>query len=159
MCACESVHVYQFEVPDFHPLIVCLPPAGLYIIAQHYPHNNPKMQFNNVGWKTWNNLNVHQQINGILLSYKKWNGIHVSICSNRDATRDSYTKWSKSDRKTNTICYHLHVKSKIQPKWTYLWNRNRLTVIENRLVVAKEEWEGGMDWEFGVSRCKLLYTE
>ena len=26
-------------------------------------------------------------------------------------------------------------------------------------MVAKEEWEGGMDWEFGVSRCKLLYTE
>ena len=31
--------------------------------------------------------------------------------------------------------------------------------IENRLVVAKgeEEW-GRMDWEFGISRCKLLYT-
>ena len=45
-------------------------------------------------------------------------------------------------------------------KWTYLWNRNRLTDIENRLVVAK--WEGvggGMEWEVGVSRCKLLYIE
>ena len=31
---------------------------------------------------------------------------------------------------------------------------------ENRLVVAKGEWEGsGMDWEFGVSRCKLLHLE
>ena len=32
--------------------------------------------------------------------------------------------------------------------------------IENRLVVAK--WEGiggGMEWEVGVSRCKLLYVE
>ena len=32
--------------------------------------------------------------------------------------------------------------------------------IENRLVVAK--WEGGgsgMDWEFGVSRYKLLHLE
>ena len=28
----------------------------------------------------------------------------------------------------------------------------------NRLVVAKgEERESGMEWEFGVSRCKLLY--
>ena len=28
--------------------------------------------------------------------------------------------------------------------------------MENRLVVAKEE-EEGKDWEFGISRCKLLY--
>ena len=32
--------------------------------------------------------------------------------------------------------------------------------IENRLVVAKGEGVGGgMEWEFGVSRCKLLYIE
>ena len=30
--------------------------------------------------------------------------------------------------------------------------------IENRLVVAKEEGVGGgIKWEVGVSRCKLLY--
>ena len=29
-----------------------------------------------------------------------------------------------------------------------------------RLVVAKEGWGGrGMDWEFVISRCKLVYTE
>ena len=28
---------------------------------------------------------------------------------------------------------------------------------ENRLVVA--EGEGGMDWEFGISRYKLLYID
>ena len=39
--------------------------------------------------------------------------------------------------------------------------RNRLMDIENRLLVAKEESRdrGGMDWEFGISRCKLLYIE
>ena len=32
--------------------------------------------------------------------------------------------------------------------------------MENRLVVAKEEGLGeGVEWEFGVSRCKLLYIE
>ena len=32
--------------------------------------------------------------------------------------------------------------------------------IENRFVVAKREGGGGgMDWEFGISRCKLLYLE
>ena len=32
--------------------------------------------------------------------------------------------------------------------------------IENRLVVAKREGVGGgMEWQVGVSRCKLLYIE
>ena len=32
--------------------------------------------------------------------------------------------------------------------------------MENRLVVAKGEEGGrGMDWEFGVGRCKLLHLE
>ena len=31
---------------------------------------------------------------------------------------------------------------------------------ENRLVVAKGEWaKNGMNWESGVSRCKLLHLE
>ena len=31
---------------------------------------------------------------------------------------------------------------------------------ENRPVVAKGEGVGGgKDWEFGISRCKLLYTK
>ena len=32
--------------------------------------------------------------------------------------------------------------------------------MENRLVIAKgEEMGKGMEWEFGVSRCKLVYIE
>ena len=56
--------------------------------------------------------------------------------------------------------YHisLMVESKIQNKWTYIQNRNRLTDIENRLVVDNGEGcGGGMDGEFGISRCKLFY--
>ena len=30
---------------------------------------------------------------------------------------------------------------------------------ENRLVVAKGEGGEGIEWEFGISRCKLLYIE
>ena len=38
--------------------------------------------------------------------------------------------------------------------------QNRLTDIENRLVVAKgEEGKVGMDWAFGVSRCQLVHLE
>ena len=41
-----------------------------------------------------------------------------------------------------------------------LRNRNRITDIENRPVVAKGEGVGGgMEWEVGVSRHKLLYIE
>ena len=36
----------------------------------------------------------------------------------------------------------------------------KITDIENRLVVAKGEGVGErMEWEAGVSRCKLLYME
>ena len=50
-----------------------------------------------------------------------------------------------------------YVESKMQHKWIYVQNRNRLTDIEKRLVVAKGEGVGeGMEWEVGVSRCKQL---
>ena len=37
-----------------------------------------------------------------------------------------------------------------------IYEINRITDIENRLVVASGE---GLEWEVGVSRCKFLYTE
>ena len=64
-------------------------------------------------------------------------------------------------RKTNTVPYDI----------TYMWNlkydTNELmyktetnSQTENRLVAAKGERDGGgMNWEFGISRCKLLYRE
>ena len=75
-------------------------------------------------------------------------------------TRGSQTKWSKSERE-GQISYGI----------TYMWNPKYGTNepstkqktdsdTENRPVVAKEEEGGrGMDWEFGVSRCKLLHLE
>ena len=47
-----------------------------------------------------------------------------------------------SQKKTNTLQYHVNVESKIWHKWAYLQNRNRLTDIGNRLVVVKVEGEG-----------------
>ena len=41
-----------------------------------------------------------------------------------------------------------------------LSTEKKIMDMENRLVVAKGEVGGsGMDWEFGVNRCKLLYLE
>ena len=50
-------------------------------------------------------------------------------------------------RKINTVWYRLYVESKTGHRWTYLWNRSRVTDVENTLVVARgdgggERWSG-----------------
>ena len=85
--------------------------------------------------------------------WKEWNH---AICSNTDATRDYHTKWCKPERKRQ-IPYDI----------TYVWNLNHDT---NELTYETETdsqtqrselWlprrkSGGMNWEFGISRRKLL---
>ena len=78
--------------------------------------------------------------NGTLFSHKK--GQHDAFCSNMDGTRDSHSKWSKSERERQMpydITYMWNLKC--GTKWAYLQNRNRLIDIENRLVAAKGEGE------------------
>ena len=82
-----------------------------------------------------------------------------AICSNVDGPRDDRTKWSRSERETNTMWYHLDVESKIWHKSTYLWNKNRLTDTETRLWLPRLVGRGGKNWEFGISRGKLLHIE
>ena len=72
------------------------------------------------------------------------------------ATRDYHTEVSQKEKDKYHI-HHLYVQSKIWHKWTHLQNKNRLTDIENRTVVAKGEGVWGR--EVGVSRCELLYIE
>ena len=60
-------------------------------------------------------------------------------------------------------------RRKIPYDITYIWNLKygtnepiyrTETDIENRLVFAKGAGGGrGMEWEFGISRCKLLHLE
>ena len=50
-----------------------------------------------------------------------------------------------SQKERTNILYHSYGESKIWHKWTYLWKRNRLTDIENRLVVAKGKGVWGRD--------------
>ena len=60
-------------------------------------------------------------------------------------------------RKTSTIWYHLHMESKI---WHTYLQTEMDSDTENRLVAPKGEGERReRDWEFGVSRCKLLHRE
>ena len=56
-----------------------------------------------------------------------------------------------SQKKTNSIHY-LYLEFKIWHQQTYLQNRNSLTDIENRLVLADGVRSGGeQDWEFRVN--------
>ena len=67
---------------------------------------------------------------------------------------------SQKEKDKYHISYYLYVESKIWRKCTYLPNRNRLTDMEKRLVVAKREgWGGGygMDQKSEVSSCTLLH--
>ena len=67
---------------------------------------------------------------------KEWNN---AICSKTDGPRDYHTKWSKSDRERQIsydITHMWNLIFKKWYKWTYLQNRNRLTDIENKLMVT-----------------------
>ena len=50
------------------------------------------------------------------------------------------------------------MESKIQHKMNISVKRNRFTVTENRLMVARRQGRG-IDWESMISRYKLLYIE
>jgi len=92
------------------------------------------------------------------LTLKK-NEIMPANCSHMDATRNSHTKWSTSERERQ-IPYDI----------TYIWNLKYGTdepIYKNRLkrhggqTCHHQGGRGGseMDWDFGVSTCKLLYLE
>ena len=74
-----------------------------------------------------------------------------------DGPRDDHTKWSKPDKERQISC--------ITCKWNLKQDTNKLiyktdSQTQNRLMAAKgDRGEGGMEWEFGISRRKLLYTE
>ena len=59
-----------------------------------------------------------------------------------DAHWDYHTRWSKPDRGHISLICGILKKKRYQ--WTYLQNRNRLTDIENKLMITKEEREEGL---------------
>ena len=69
---------------------------------------------------------------------KEWN---IAICSNMDGSREYHTKWSKSERDK---CYMISLTCVIWKiiQMNVYTKRNRLTDIENKLMVTKGEREG-----------------
>ena len=95
--------------------------------------------------------------NGILLSHKKeWNN---ATYSNMDVTRDYHTKWSKSERERQ-------IPHGITCMWNlkYGTNESMYKTETDSQTQRRELWlSRGRGWEregleFGISRCKLLYT-
>ena len=73
--------------------------------------------------------------NEMLISHEiEWNN---AICSNMDGPRDCHTEWTKSDteRQISYIAYMWNLKKMVQ--MNYLQNRNRVTDVENKLMVTR----------------------
>ena len=92
-----------------------------------------------------------------LVLFYDWNS---AICGNMDATRVYHIKWSKSEnerQKPYDTTYMWNLKYDTDEP---IYERETDSNIENRLVIAKGEGVGGgLEWEVGLSRCKLLHME
>ena len=68
---------------------------------------------------------------------------------------------SEVSQKENDKYHTVSLISGIQcmAQWTYLHKRNELMFLENRLWLSGGGGGSGMDWDFRVSRCKLLHLE
>ena len=95
--------------------------------------------------------------NGILLSHKKEQ--NNAICSNLDGTRDSHTELSKSERERQITYDITYLESNIWHKGTFPQKRKSNALGEETCGCQGGGGGSGMDWEFGISRCKLLHLQ
>ena len=59
-----------------------------------------------------------------------------------DGPRDYHNKWRTSEKERQCHGHHLHVNSKIRQKWTYLWDRNRLTDTDSQAQTHRHTLTG-----------------
>ena len=74
-----------------------------------------------------------------------------------DGPRDCLLSNVKSQTISYDIAYMWNLK-----KWykrTYLQNRNRVTDVENKLMITKGQSGGKLNWETGIDIYTLLYTK
>ena len=78
--------------------------------------------------------------------------------SSSSSSRDCHTERSKSFREGEISRDSLYVESKKKwYKWTY--KTERLTDLENDLIVARRKAGGRDIWEFGINKYILLYLK
>ena len=95
--------------------------------------------------------------NRILLSNKKEQ--NNAIYSNMIGSRDSYTKWSTSERERQVPYDITYIQNLIYDTNKQFHRKENHGHGEQ--TCGSQGWGGGsgMDWEFGVNRCKLLHSE
>ena len=103
-------------------------------------------------------------MNGLRSStYTQWNTIQPwgektnAICSNMDATRDSHTTWSQKGTKAYDTIYMWNLKCSTDDP-IYKTETDSRTWRTDFLLPTGRGREG-VDWEFGVSKCKLSHLE
>ena len=83
-----------------------------------------------------------------------------AVCRNKDAASNYHTEWSKSDKRERQILYDI----------THMCNLKYYTmepIYETESGAQRIDWwlprgrasRRGLGWEFGLSRCKLIYRE
>ena len=151
----QKTNTLKIEVP-YDPAI---PFLGMYpektgTLICRYMHPNVQSSAITVA-KTWKQPNVHWWMKKDValvhthphrtISHKIMNEIihfwmNNAIFSKMDGLGDDYTKWSQT--KTTIIWYNLYVNSNKMIQRTCLQNRNRLTDIESKHMVARGGLEG-----------------
>ena len=95
---------------------------------------------------------------GILLGHKKRKN---AICNNIDGPRDDHTKWSKSAKERQLpydITYVWNLKYELIYESSSVWiETDSQTQRTDMRLPSGEGGRRGVNWEFGVNRCKLLY--
>ena len=85
-----------------------------------------------------------------------WMDLEVIVLSE---VRDYHTKWSQKERQTTyDITYTWNLKYDTNEP-IYETEADSQTQRTDLWLPRGSRGEGGMDWEFGISRCKPLYIE
>ena len=93
-------------------------------------------------------LPVHHQLSEFTQTHIHWvsePSSHLILCRPLLLLPSIFPSIRVFQTKTNIMRYHLYEEPKIWYERIYLWNRNRLTDVENRFVVAKGEGSWGRE--------------
>lgn len=73
--------------------------------------------------------------------------------------RKHQCKWMSGRSQVDKATYRMMPTTWDSRKDKTMQTVKGLVILENRFVIAKkEEGWGGMHWEFGINKCKLVYT-
>ena len=74
-----------------------------------------------------------------------------------DRPRHCHTEWSQTEKEKYHMIPLIRGILKKWYKWTNLQKRNRVTDVENKLMVTKEERGIGTNWEIGIDIYTVVY--